>query len=138
MMIHFNLLPTKEMLYDGLDSIQFHGGDARLQLGLLYAQTVFTEPYGDRETAPNFLIVISGGKSSEPHKTKAMSARLARKGVKIYAIGLGASADKEELKTIVYPSIHIFYVENSEDLSSIKDHLVGDICRDWNRTQTKV
>ncbi|KAK3781266.1 hypothetical protein RRG08_052833 [Elysia crispata] len=80
MNIHFTHLPTKEMLYYAMNFIQYDGGDARLHAGLVSAHIVFSEPYGDRETAPNFLIVISGGKSSEPHKTKAILAPLAREG----------------------------------------------------------
>ena len=58
-----------------------------------------------------------------------MLAPLARKGVTIYTIGVGASADEEELETIAYPPIRVFHAENAQALSSIKDQLVGDICR---------
>ena len=58
-----------------------------------------------------------------------MLAPLARKGVTIYTIGVGASADEEELQTIAYPPIRVFHAENAQALSSIKDQLVGDICR---------
>ncbi|KAK3757747.1 hypothetical protein RRG08_056133 [Elysia crispata] len=123
MKIHFKQFPTREFLYYGMNYIQYNGGDARLDRGLVSAHTVFSETYGDRETAPNFLIVISGGP-------------LARKGVTIYTSGVGASAEEEELKTIAYPPIRVFHAENVQALSSIKDQLVGDICRDWNMTKS--
>ena len=60
---------------------------------------------------------------------QAMLAPLARKGVTIYTIGVGASADEDELETIAYPPIRVFQAENAQALSSIKNQLVGDICR---------
>ena len=48
----------------------FQNRDSRLELGLFYAGQAFGDGDGDRETAPNILIVISGGRSSDPDKTK--------------------------------------------------------------------
>ncbi|KAK3781269.1 hypothetical protein RRG08_052836 [Elysia crispata] len=67
--------------------------DPRLHAGLDSAELGFTERSGDRETAPNFLIVISGGKSTNPHKTQAMIAPLSRRGVRFYANGVGTSTN---------------------------------------------
>ena len=69
---------------------------------------------------------------------QAMLAPLARKGVTIFAIGVGASADDEELETIAYPPIRVFQAENAKALSSIKDQLVGDICRGESSFQIQV
>ncbi|KAK3757703.1 hypothetical protein RRG08_000210 [Elysia crispata] len=152
----------RQDLVEKIDSLPYIGGDPTLHKGLQIADASFKYLWGGREDAPNFLILISGGRSSHPRKTqvritalevsllltlllcvsggksrypyltKEMLARLSKKRVTIYAIGVGASAHTKELKTIASSPSHKFYVEKAKDLSSIKSKLLMHMYETYN------
>ncbi|KAK3757700.1 hypothetical protein RRG08_000208 [Elysia crispata] len=122
----------RQDLVEKIDSLRYIGGDPTLHKGLQIADVSFNQMWSDREDAPNFLILISGGRSSHPRKTQEMLARLSKKRVTIYAIGVGASAHTKELKTIASSPSHKFYVEKAKDLSSIKSKLLMHMYETYN------
>ncbi|KAK3757702.1 hypothetical protein RRG08_000210 [Elysia crispata] len=122
----------RQDLVEKIDSLPYIGGDPTLHKGLQIADASFKYLWGGREDAPNFLILISGGRSSHPRKTQEMLARLSKKRVTIYAIGVGASAHTKELKTIASSPSHKFYVEKAKDLSSIKSKLLMHMYETYN------
>ncbi|KAM9352972.1 collagen alpha-6(VI) chain-like [Symphorus nematophorus] len=91
----------------------------------------FMGPHFDRAMAtrghkvPEYLVVITDGKSSD--EVKIPAEKLRAKGVIIYAIGV-KSADEEELKEIAGDPKRTFFVNNFDALRPIKDDIITDIC----------
>ncbi|KAK3781270.1 hypothetical protein RRG08_052837 [Elysia crispata] len=129
-LIHFKQLPSKHSLLTGMKYLEYKGGETRLDAALNLAYKIFSAHFGDRATAPNFLVVVSGGRSSNPQKTQSEVASLAKKGVTVYAIGVGDSADEAELETIASSPSRVLHARDAQALTSIKDQLVGDICKE--------
>ena len=80
---------------------------------------VFQPNNGDREDAPNVCIVITDGPSNKDRErtvTDAVAARDA--GIAIFAVGVGAEVDQEELVAITGSSDRVTYLWDFEELSS--------------------
>uniref|UniRef100_A0A8P4KD98 Collagen type VI alpha 6 chain n=1 Tax=Dicentrarchus labrax TaxID=13489 RepID=A0A8P4KD98_DICLA len=74
---------------------------------------------------PEYLVVITDGKSSD--EVKIPAEKLRAQGVTVYAIGV-KSADEEELKEIAGDPKRTFFVNNFDALKPIKDDIITDIC----------
>lgn len=74
---------------------------------------------------PEYLVVITDGKSADSVKMPAEMLRA--EGVTIYAIGV-KNADQDELLEISGDSKKMFFVNNFDALTPIKDDIVTDIC----------
>lgn len=91
----------------------------------------FMSPQFDRAMAtrghkvPEYLVVITDGKSSD--KVKAPAEKLRSKGVIVYAIGV-KNADVVELGEIAGDPKRTFFVNNFDALRPIKDDIITDIC----------
>ncbi|XP_047190984.1 collagen alpha-6(VI) chain isoform X3 [Scophthalmus maximus] len=91
----------------------------------------FMGPHFDRAMAtrghkvPEFLVVITDGKSSD--EVKVPAEKLRAQGVTVYAIGV-KSADAEELREIAGDPKRTFFVNNFDALKPIKDDIITDIC----------
>ncbi|XP_077431453.1 collagen alpha-6(VI) chain [Vanacampus margaritifer] len=91
----------------------------------------FMGPQFDRAVAtrgqkvPEYLVVITDGKSSDEVKVPAQKLRA--QGVTIYAIGV-KNADMAELREISGDPKKTFFVNNFDALNPIKDDIITDIC----------
>ncbi|XP_077382249.1 collagen alpha-6(VI) chain isoform X2 [Festucalex cinctus] len=91
----------------------------------------FMGPQFDRAVAtrgqkvPEYLVVITDGKSSDTVKVPA--EKLRAQGVTIYAIGV-KNADMAELREISGDPKKTFFVNNFDALNPIKDDIITDIC----------
>lgn len=74
---------------------------------------------------PEFLIVITDGKSSD--EVKGPAERLRAQGVVIYAIGV-KNANETELQQIGGSPQKTFFVNDFDALKPIKDDIITDIC----------
>ncbi|XP_054477460.1 collagen alpha-6(VI) chain isoform X2 [Anoplopoma fimbria] len=74
---------------------------------------------------PEYLVVITDGKSSD--EVKAPAEKLRAQGVTVYAIGV-KKADAEELEEIAGDPKRTFFVNNFDALRPIKDDIITDIC----------
>ena len=80
---------------------------------------VFQPDNGDRSDAPNVCIVITDGPSNKDRErtvTDAVAARDA--GIAIFAVGVGAEVDQEELVAITGSSDRVTYLWDFQELSS--------------------
>ena len=77
------------------------------------------------EKVPEFLIIITDGKSSDAVLQPAKELR--DQGVTIYAIGV-KSADEDELLEIAGSPEKKFFVNDFDALKPIKNEIVTDIC----------
>ncbi|XP_070692202.1 collagen alpha-6(VI) chain [Pempheris klunzingeri] len=91
----------------------------------------FMGPHFDRAMAsrghkvPEYLVVITDGKSSD--EVKIPAEKLRSQGVVVYAIGV-KNADEVELKEISGNPKRTFFVNNFDALRPIKDDIITDIC----------
>lgn len=74
---------------------------------------------------PEYLVVITDGKSSD--KVKIPAEKLRAQGIVVYAVGV-KSADMEELREISGDEKRTFFVNNFDALKPIKDEIITDIC----------
>ncbi|XP_039886863.1 collagen alpha-6(VI) chain-like isoform X3 [Simochromis diagramma] len=74
---------------------------------------------------PEFLVVITDGKSQD--KVKVPAEQLRKQGVIVYAIGV-KDADVPELEEISGDPKRTFFVNNFDALKPIKDEIITDIC----------
>lgn len=83
-----------------------------------------------RVGAIKIAVVITDGQSDNPVLTTQEATKVKEDGVTVFAIGVGAGADKTELYSIAsYPSDqHVFMVENYAALGSIKQRLMSRAC----------
>ncbi|XP_014771412.1 collagen alpha-1(XII) chain [Octopus bimaculoides] len=83
--------------------------------------------------APFILVVITDGMSRDPVATRNTAKSLHKLGVHIYAIGVGASYDVEELKTIASDPIeNVYQVGNYSALQGIVKLFGTKTCEDIN------
>ncbi|KAM6936028.1 LOW QUALITY PROTEIN: collagen alpha-6(VI) chain [Lycodopsis pacificus] len=91
----------------------------------------FMSPHFDRAMAtrghkvPEYLVVITDGKSSD--EVKVPAEKLRAQGVIVYAIGV-KKADAVELGEIAGDPKRTFFVNNFDALRPIKDDIITDIC----------
>jgi collagen type VI alpha len=60
-------------------------------------ENMFTAENGDRPLVPNYLVVITDGKSDAPNATWREAMTIRREGVTVFAVGVGSSADVKDL-----------------------------------------
>lgn len=93
-------------------------------------EKMFSPEHGDRFLSRNIAVVITDGRSQETNKTKAMAEVAHRRGIKMFAIGVGKRVSQEELRNIASDPNweHVFEVDNYRALDSIKDTLTSRTC----------
>ncbi|XP_030278177.1 collagen alpha-6(VI) chain-like [Sparus aurata] len=96
-------------------------GRALEYMGPLFDRTVVTPDH----KVPEYLVVITDGKSSD--QVKVPAEKLRAQGIIVYAIGV-KSADPDELEKISGNPKRTFFVNNFDALRSIKDDIITDIC----------
>ncbi|KAK3759163.1 hypothetical protein RRG08_036954 [Elysia crispata] len=120
---------NQQDLLDAIDKIQYRGGYTYTNLALQLARTSgFTDVSGGRDSAPDYLIVITDGKSTDASKTQTEAAALRQTNITVLAVGVGSGVDIQELNTIASSPSLVFNVSNFQALSNITDQLVTDVC----------
>nr|XP_060639322.1 collagen alpha-4(VI) chain-like [Anolis sagrei ordinatus] len=114
---------TVAQLKDAIKAIQQLGGGTRTGDALKYMQDLFKSSV--RDQVPQFLIIITDGKSQDDVTKAAEELRAA--GIVIYAIGV-KSAVQSELEDIAGTKDRMFFVNDFDSLDLIKHDVVRDIC----------
>ncbi|KAM4600729.1 collagen alpha-6(VI) chain-like isoform 2-T2 [Polymixia lowei] len=113
-------------LEKAVESIKQVGGGTRTGDALSFMGPNFQNAMASRgHKVPEFLVVITDGKSSD--KVKLPAENLRKQGVIIYSIGV-KSADKSELLEISGSPKKTFFVNDFDALKPIKDDIITDIC----------
>ncbi|KAJ8371487.1 hypothetical protein AAFF_G00308050 [Aldrovandia affinis] len=113
-------------LESAVDRIVQVGGGTEIGRALTFMGPLFKNAVKSRgEKVPEFLIVITDGKSSD--KVEGPAKELRAQGVTIYAIGV-RGADEAELLEIAGSPEKKFFVNDFDALKPIKDEIVTDIC----------
>ncbi|KAK3101772.1 hypothetical protein FSP39_006235 [Pinctada imbricata] len=88
----------------------------------------FIPSAGDRDDVGNVLIVITDGQSNNKTETLFMADRLRRSNLTVFAVGVGAGADFEELKAIATNNQYVFNVTTYDALSELQYELARAAC----------
>ncbi|XP_066485256.1 collagen alpha-4(VI) chain-like [Tiliqua scincoides] len=114
---------TVEQLKRAIKAIQQMGTGTRTGDALRYMRRLFKD--ATRDNVPQFLIIITDGKSQD-NVTKA-AEELRAAGITIFAIGI-KEAFKEELEDIAGTKDRMFFVNDFDSLKLLKHDIVRDIC----------
>lgn len=102
------------------------GGGTETGRALEYMSPLFERAMATRgRKVPEYLVVITDGKSSD--EVKVPAEKLRAQGVVVYAIGV-KNAVEVELQQIAGDPKRTFFVNNFDALRPIKDDIVTDIC----------
>lgn len=107
-------------------------GGKRLDLALQAAYDTF---YANEPTyIQRVLVVITGGPPSRRHAyaVKRMASRFTRKGVQVYAIGIGR-AYRGELRSIAYKNKHVYYMRTFGSLLARANQIASTICKEQSK-----
>ncbi|CAG2243892.1 unnamed protein product [Mytilus edulis] len=93
-------------------------------------EEMFTENPWRQILSRNIAVVITDGRSQEKNKTREMALAAQRRGIKMFAIGVGKKVSQRELQNIASDPDweHVFEVDNYKALDSIKDTLTSRTC----------
>ena len=143
--IYFNQYPDKAGLMDAIAKIHWLNGESNTHLGLtdLYRRVFISTnhnihthghhfnhvTYGPRDASAKIAIVLTDGRSLEPTNTQRAAEHLHKMGVEVFAIGIGKSVDRNELRMIATDSNHVYEVPSTNDLEAIHTTIVDAICK---------
>lgn len=112
-------------------------GGKRLDLALQAAYDTF---YKNEPTyIQRVLVVITGGPPNRrrAYAIKRMASRFIRKGVQVYAMGVGR-AFRSELRSIAYKNKHVYYMKTFGSLLARANQIAGTICSEQVRLVNSV
>ncbi|XP_029104439.1 collagen alpha-3(VI) chain isoform X2 [Scleropages formosus] len=126
--LYLNSHTTKEGVLNAVKGLR-HKGGRRRNLGKaleFVSRNVIVPSRGSRkeEGVPQFLIVITGGSSSDD--VKASATNLKQSGVIPFSIG-SSSVDTQELRTISYVADFSYSVTNLKELYPIQQRLISSL-----------
>ena len=84
-----------------------------LQYGRL---NIFKASKGGRGNIPNFLVVITDGRSKGVYNVTTESIDLHNSNIEIFAVGIGSDTSITELKAIASSARHVFTVKDYRHL----------------------
>uniref|UniRef100_A0A667YNI8 Collagen type VI alpha 6 chain n=1 Tax=Myripristis murdjan TaxID=586833 RepID=A0A667YNI8_9TELE len=126
--LEFNLTTYSDAksLKKAVENISHEGGVTNTGAALSFMGPIFERAMRSRgHKVPEYLVVITDGKSSD--KVKVPAEKLRAQGVIIYAIGV-KDANEAELVQIAGTPEKKFFVNDFDGLKPIKDDIVTDIC----------
>lgn len=125
--IHLGKFDDKKKLMRAISKVQYTGGDSDIVKGLrTIRREMFSSARGDRVTAPNALILLTGSTSTVSQKWVSPAAKGLRSlGIAIYGVGVGLK-DRQQLNNIVTPPAnkYRFTVRNYNNLNKIRQPLI--------------
>ncbi|XP_060071932.1 collagen alpha-1(XII) chain-like [Ylistrum balloti] len=123
---------TKDELHEEVDKINWRGGDTYIDKALdLLMGEGFELQNGAREDAAQIAIIITDGNSTNLHKTKIQAEKVHKKGIYVFAIGVGF-VNRDELNILASDpnSDYVFTVNDLKALNTIKKILVYKVCKE--------
>uniref|UniRef100_A0A8C9V492 Collagen alpha-1(XXI) chain n=1 Tax=Scleropages formosus TaxID=113540 RepID=A0A8C9V492_SCLFO len=122
---------SSEELIKAMESIEYMGGNTRTGEAIQFASERL---FATSERGPNgvakIAIVLTDGKSQDEVLAAAEAAR--KKGIILFAIGVGSETEEGELKMIANkpPSTYVFYVEDYKAISKIREVIRQKLCEE--------
>uniref|UniRef100_A0A8C3B5Q7 VWFA domain-containing protein n=1 Tax=Cairina moschata TaxID=8855 RepID=A0A8C3B5Q7_CAIMO len=110
-------------LIKAISNIEQIGGGTRTGDALIYMKSLFQT--ASRENVPQFLVVITDGRSED--EVKQAAGELRQQGISIYAIGI-KEAVQQQLEEIAETRERVYFVNDFDSLKNIKEGIVQNIC----------
>ncbi len=110
------------------------GSQTYIDRGLITVNNeLFTAANGDRKNAPNFLILLTDGKQTESYYSTnpdTHAALLRKRGVTIFAIGIGRRVDSLQLAQIAGSLDNVFTTQSFDELlqGGFTDKIISKTC----------
>lgn len=127
-------------LLRAINNLSYDGGGTNTHLALEWAgNNAFTKIAGIREQIDKILIVLTDGESSHKALTTQQASKLHRKGIKVFAIGIG-NTYFNELQCIASDQQYVFTSPNFDNLIDILTDVtdtVKTVISDKGCTQTR-
>jgi collagen type VI alpha len=126
----FNTLQTKENLISKMKNITFMSGRTKTAEALKFVHEQGFSPDVARQGVAHIMFVFTDGISKRPHVTAREAELAKRRGIYMFAVGIGRSVEKTELKDIASePSDDfVFHVSNFSVLGTIRNILAIKTC----------
>ena len=112
----------------GIDQAPYtNRGGKRLDLALQAAYDTFFR--NEPTYIQRVLVVVTGGPPNRrfSYAIRRMASRFTRKGVQVYAIGVG-KAYRGELRSIAYKNKHVYYMKTFGSLVARANQIAATIC----------
>ncbi|XP_035532200.1 collagen alpha-3(VI) chain-like isoform X3 [Morone saxatilis] len=121
---YLNTYKDRQDIMDAIGQAEYKGGN-KINTGaaIRHIQDVhFTKEKGSRvdEGTPQILMVITGGSSADDSKTAALG--LKKKGVRIFAVGVGDT--KDELENLASESTTVARARTFQELSELNEQIL--------------
>ncbi|GFR90687.1 collagen alpha-1(XII) chain-like [Elysia marginata] len=121
--------PDAASLLKAIDSVTYTKGSTYIHSALRSARrSLFQESNGGRASAPDYLVLLTDGKSSFPSFTADEARLFAGTNITVLSIGIGTNVDLAELTLIASKPSLVFNVSDFQALGAIQTELVKDIC----------
>lgn len=131
---YLNSFRNRNDIVAAVENIEYKGGySINTGAAIRHIQNVhFTKEKGSRadEGTPQILMVINGGKSADDGKTAALG--LKRKGVRIFAVGVGDN--EEELENLASETATMARATDFRKLSDLNEQILETLDGEVRRT----
>uniref|UniRef100_A0A674EXS4 Collagen alpha-1(XXI) chain n=1 Tax=Salmo trutta TaxID=8032 RepID=A0A674EXS4_SALTR len=123
-------LRSKDLIR-AMESIDYMGGNTRTGTAIQFASDkLFNLSERGPKGVARIAVVLTDGKSQDEVKAAAEEAR--RRGIIIFAIGVGSETEEEELNAIGNKpsSTYVFYVDDYKAISKIRKTIRQKLCEE--------
>uniref|UniRef100_A0A4W5L694 Collagen alpha-1(XXI) chain n=1 Tax=Hucho hucho TaxID=62062 RepID=A0A4W5L694_9TELE len=123
-------LRSKDLIR-AMESIDYMGGNTRTGTAIQFASDkLFNLSERGPKGVARIAVVLTDGKSQDEVKAAAEEAR--RRGIIIFAIGVGSETEEEELNAIGNKpsSTYVFYVNDYKAISKIRETIRQKLCEE--------
>lgn len=126
-----NTFTTRGQMLAALNNVTYVPGATNTGMALNYVRTVMlTSGNGDRPEAPNIVVLLTDGGSTDRRATSNEATLLRNSGATIFLIGTGNWLYDPELYAITgYPSSTIRYINDYNNLQAAVTDYIAFICQ---------
>ena len=126
----FDTKQEKNILIDKIANVKFMGGRTKTSEAFKFIREQGFSPDVARREVAHIVLTFTDGLSKNPRDTAREAELAKRKGIYLFAIGIGMSVEKTELADIASEpeDDFVFHVANFSVLNTIKDILAIKTC----------
>lgn len=117
-----NSYNKKKDVLKAIDRVSYQGGGTNTHAALNRVGDELKKEKGSREGRAKIVVVLTDGRSNHPALTAIAAARLHKKDVTIFAVGIGSKIDFEELRTMASDPycLHATLLKDFEEVDSLR------------------
>ncbi|KAK3576067.1 hypothetical protein CHS0354_018338 [Potamilus streckersoni] len=115
----------KEDILKAIEKMEARPGLTRTDLALKLMLDIFKD---SRPGVQKIAIVVTDGNSSDAERTKREARAAHESGIRVFAIGVGATTKETELSTIATSMDHVFYAYDAKSFDQIQKAIMKTFC----------